>query len=84
MRGHIMSQHLITDFIHRAYQVQPFQTNKLIATKLVKYKQSTRQNNSSPEDIEESIHYLKPIKASKNIQSNVDDSDEQTHIDIII
>jgi hypothetical protein len=83
MEDFVMSQHLITDFIHRTYQFQPFKTNKLIATKLVKYKQSTRQNNNSPEDIEESIHYLKPIKAAKSIKPN-DDQEKEQHIDITV
>jgi len=79
-----MSQHLITDFIHRAYQFQPFKTDRLTTTKLVKYKQSSRQNNNSPEDIEESIHYLKPIKATKSVKTTDDHEGEQKHIDIIV
>jgi len=77
-----MSQHLINDFIHRTYIFKPFQTNQLTTSKLVKYQKSTRHNNNSPEDIEESVHYLKAIKAAKRVDDQADKKIE--HIDIII
>lgn len=77
-----MSQHLITDFILRPYQYKPLQVNKLISKKLVKVQNSNRHNNSSPEDIEESIHHLKRIKKKNETNSTIEE--EQQHIDIII
>jgi len=77
-----MSQHLITDFINRTYVFKPFKTNKLTTKQLVKADGSTRHNNDSPEDIEESIHNLKSIKVK---HKKTQDVDQEKHIiDIII
>ncbi|MDA7746995.1 hypothetical protein N8878_06660, partial [Psychromonas sp.] len=65
-----MSQHLINDFIHRPYLFKPLDGGKIVTNKLVKYKASDRKNNSSPEDIEETVHILKPIKAKSTVDSS--------------
>jgi len=54
-----MSQHLINDFIHRTSIFKPLTGEKIINKKLVKYQASNRKNNTSPQDIEESVHELK-------------------------
>ena len=54
-----MSQHLINDFIHRRYIFKPLTGEKIINKKLVKYQASNRKNNTSPQDIEESVHEIK-------------------------
>lgn len=77
-----MSQHLINDFIHRTYIFKPFHNNQLTTGKLVKYQKSNRHNNNSPEDIEESVHYLKPIKAATKVDQQAENKSK--HIDIII
>ncbi|MEI6896670.1 MAG: hypothetical protein V5786_04110 [Psychromonas sp.] len=60
-----MSQHLITQFINRSYVFKPFHENKLANQKLKKYQASNRNNNSSPEDVAESIHILQKIKVKE-------------------
>ena len=77
-----MSQHLINDFIHRTYVFKPFHSNQLTTSKVVKYQKSNRHNNSSPEDIEESVHHLKPINALEKVDQEPKQKIE--HIDIII
>jgi len=77
-----MSQHLLNDFIHRPYIFKPFHNNQLTTSKLVKYQKSNRKNNTSPEDIEESVHDLKPIKVTSKVDLQVNNNSE--HIDIII
>ncbi|WP_299667715.1 hypothetical protein [uncultured Psychromonas sp.] len=77
-----MSQHLINDFINRTYVFKPFQTNKMSTGKVVKYQASNRNNNASPEDIEESVHFLKHITATK--KTDQDEKPETKHIDITI
>ena len=77
-----MSQHLINDFINRTYVFKPFQTNKMSTGKVVKYQASNRNNNASPEDIEESVHFLKPIRATKKTEQ--EEMPETKHIDITI
>tara|TARA_R110001583_G_scaffold100306_2_gene246253 strand:+ start:370 stop:603 length:234 start_codon:yes stop_codon:yes gene_type:complete len=77
-----MSQHLINDFIHRTYIFKPFHSNQLTTNKLVKYQKSNRHNNNSPEDVEESVHYLKPTKAANRVDDQPDKKIQ--HIDIII
>lgn len=54
-----MSQHLINDFIHRATIFKPLTGEKIVNKKLVKYQASNRKNNTSPQDIEESVHDIK-------------------------
>ena len=81
-----MSQHLINDFIHRTYLFKPFD-KKLITGKTVKYQKSNRHNHSSPEDIEESIHNLKPIKSVRNDESQKGKSktvQQEKNVDITI
>lgn len=77
-----MSQHLINDFIHRTYIFKPFHNNQLTTSKLVKYQKSNRNNNTSPEDIEESVHDLKPNKVTSKVDQKENNKIE--HIDIII
>jgi len=57
--GGYMSQHLINDFIHRATIFKPLTGEKIVNKKLVKYQASNRKNNTSPQDIEESVHDIK-------------------------
>ena len=59
-----MSQHLINDFIHRTSIFKPLTGEKIINKKLVKYQASNRKNNTSPQDIEESVHDLKTDKVN--------------------
>jgi len=68
--------------MNRTYVFRPFQTNKISTGKVVKYQASNRNNNASPEDIEESIHFMKPIRAAKKREQ--DEKPETKHIDITI
>lgn len=77
-----MSQHLINDFINRRLVFKPSSGDKIVNKKLVRYQASNRNNNNSPEDIEESIHYLKPIKATK--QKSQDEEQQSEHIDVTV
>lgn len=78
-----MSQHLINDFMQRYLVFKPVNGEKLVNKRLQKYQASNRQNNSSPEDVEESIHYLKPIKpVETKKQENKEDDDK--HIDVTV
>ena len=80
MGDRFMSQHLINDFIHQAYLFKPLNNSKLTTEKLVKYQKSNRHNHNSPEDVEESIHTLKPIVLSQNIKAK--ESDTKIELDI--
>jgi len=60
-----MSQHLITTFINQNYTFKVLNGAKLVSHKLKKYDPSNRHNNSSPEDIAESVHILQKIKIKK-------------------
>ncbi|WP_413699339.1 hypothetical protein ACLKMH_17895 [Psychromonas sp. KJ10-10] len=78
-----MSQHLITQFINRTYVFKPFDSARLTNEKPKKYQASNRNNNSSPEDVAESIHNLQKIKV-RNKDNDKDDGESKTHIDITV
>lgn len=78
-----MSQHLITQFINRTYVFKPFDSAKITNDKVKKYQASNHHNNSSPEDVAESIHNLQKIKM-RNKENDKDDSESEGHIDITI
>ncbi|WP_354623330.1 hypothetical protein [Psychromonas sp. MME2] len=84
-----MSQHLIVDFINRAYVFKPSNDAKLVIHKVKEYQASNRKNNFSPEMAEESTHSLHSIKVKK-IQPASDNQQESQdvkpdgHIDITI
>jgi len=61
-----MSQHLITQFIHRSHLFSPFKGEKIVSHKLKKYDASNRKNNNSPADIAESLHGLAPKRTKDN------------------
>jgi hypothetical protein len=61
-----MSQHLINDFIHRAYLFKPIVGGKINSEKVVKSQGSNRNNNASPQDFAESIYVLKAPVPSVN------------------
>ena len=63
-----MSQHLINDFIHRTTIFKPLTGEKIINKKLVKYQASNRKNNTSPQDIEESVHEIKTDKVHSEVK----------------
>lgn len=77
-----MSQHLINDFIHRSFVFKPVNGDRLVNKKLQKYQASNRQNNTSPEDVEESIHYLKPIK--RIVPKEKEENETTDHIDVTV
>ena len=84
-----MSQHLINDFIHRTYIFKPLTGEKIINKKMGKYQASNRKNNTSPQDVEESVYDLKMLKI-KPVPKKSDDSatdadvDPDKHIDITV
>ena len=85
-----MSQHLINDFIQRTYIFKPLTGEKIINKKMNKYQASNRKNNTSPQDIEESVYDLKMVKAQPVIKQSDEEpasdseSDPEKHIDITI
>ena len=84
-KGGNMSQHLVNDFISRHYIFKPFTGGKIINNKVIKYQSSTRRNNTSPEDVEESVHYLKPMKPNKSAKEDAEkEQEEKDHIDITV
>ena len=86
-----MSQHLINDFIHRTTIFKPLTGEKIINKKLVKYQASNRKNNTSPQDIEESVYDVKTdklhsavkVEALSEVESEmkheVEDKEEKRH-----
>ena len=80
-----MSQHLITDFINRTYTFKPFNDAKIANHKVTKYQASNRQNNNSPEEVEESLHRLQPIHSKdKENEKSLKEEGKGDHIDITI
>jgi len=85
-----MSQHLINDFIQRTYIFKPLMGEKIINKKMNKYQASNRKNNTSPQDIEESVYDLKMVKAQAVIKQSDEEpasdseSDQEKRIDITI
>ena len=82
-----MSQHLITDFIYRPAVFSPLVGEKIINKKLVKYQASNRKNNTSPQDVEESVYDLKTLKARSVNKTRTDKVEEKItpqHIDISV
>lgn len=67
-----MSQHLINDFIHRSTIFKPLKGEKIVNKKLVKYQASNRNNNTSPQDIEESVYDIKTDKFNSLLEVAVD------------
>lgn len=79
-----MSQHLIIDFINRAYTFKPINGATITTDKVKKYQASNRKNNSSPADVEESIHHLQQLKKSKQATTQEKPEGDEKHIDISI
>ena len=72
-----MSQHLINDYIHRTSIFKPLTGEKIINKKLVKYQASNRKNNTSPQDIEESVHELKTDKVNTLVVGSISNSESK-------
>lgn len=83
-----MSQHLINDFIHKNVVFKSFHGGRIINKKMVKYQASNRENNTSPEDVAESViasNYVKEKVATNNQKDEKKSADEDLeHIDIIV
>ena len=72
-----MSQHLINDFIHRTSIFKPLTGEKIVNKKLVRYQASNRKNNTSPQDVEESVHELKTDKVNTLVVDPMSNSEDK-------
>ncbi|AGH81433.1 hypothetical protein PCNPT3_07475 [Psychromonas sp. CNPT3] len=84
-----MSQHLITQFIQPPAVFKSINGEKLVNHKMKKYKASKQENNSSPEDVAESVHLLKKINVkqeteSSEQQSNAKDENKGSSVDVSV